>query len=53
MIRKTRDPAWNEEFQFMLDEPPLHEKVHIEVMSKRTGVRFWSKVSATTLILVY
>ncbi|ESR49685.1 Synaptotagmin-3 [Citrus sinensis] len=45
MIRKTRDPAWNEEFQFMLDEPPLHEKIHIEVMSKRTGIRFWSKES--------
>ncbi|KAJ4720772.1 synaptotagmin-3 [Melia azedarach] len=45
MIRKTRDPRWNEEFQFMLEEPPLHEKIYIEVMSKRTGLRFWSKES--------
>ncbi|XP_054804390.1 synaptotagmin-3 isoform X2 [Prosopis cineraria] len=30
MIRKTRDPRWNEEFEFMLEEPPLHEKIHIE-----------------------
>lgn len=44
MIRKTRDPLWNEEFQFMLDEPPLNEKIHIEVISKRSGISFRSKV---------
>ncbi|KAK9283339.1 hypothetical protein L1049_011579 [Liquidambar formosana] len=42
-IRKTRDPLWNEEFQFMLEEPPVSEKIHIEVMSKRTGFGFGSK----------
>lgn len=45
MLRKTRNPLWNEEFQFMLDEPPLQEKIHIAVMSKRTGISFWSKES--------
>ena len=45
MIRKTRDPQWNEEFQFMLEEPPLHEKIHIEVISKRTGISFRFKES--------
>ncbi|XP_031383535.1 synaptotagmin-3 isoform X2 [Punica granatum] len=45
MIRKTRRPFWNEEFQFMLDEPPLKEKIHIEVMSKRSGISFRSKES--------
>lgn len=44
MLRKTRDPRWNEEFQFMLDEPPLDQKVHIEVLSKRTGLSFRLKV---------
>lgn len=44
MLRKTRDPRWNEEFQFMLDEPPLDQKVHIEVLSKRTGISFRLKV---------
>lgn len=44
MIRRTRDPLWNEEFQFMLDEPPVSDRIHIEVMSKRTGVGFRSKV---------
>ncbi|KAJ7970449.1 synaptotagmin-3 [Quillaja saponaria] len=46
MIRKSRFPLWNEEFQFMLEEPPLHEKIYIEVKSKRTGIpMFLSKES--------
>ncbi|XP_024176403.1 synaptotagmin-3 isoform X1 [Rosa chinensis] len=45
MIRKTRDPRWDEEFQFMLEEPPLHEIIHIEVLSKRTGIGFRFKES--------
>jgi hypothetical protein len=44
MIRGTRDPIWDEEFQFMLEEPPLHEKIRVEVMSKRRGISFLSKV---------
>ncbi|XP_048421029.1 synaptotagmin-3-like isoform X2 [Pyrus x bretschneideri] len=34
MIRKSRNPLWNEDFQFMLDEPPLHDKIRIELKSK-------------------
>ncbi|KAK3000621.1 hypothetical protein RJ639_020713 [Escallonia herrerae] len=45
MIRRTRDPHWNEEFQFMLEEPPVSEKIHIKVLSKRTGIGFGSKES--------
>ncbi|KAF7820142.1 synaptotagmin-3 isoform X1 [Senna tora] len=45
MMRKTRHPRWNEELEFMLEEPPLHEKIHIEVMSKRTIFSFLSKES--------
>ncbi|KAL7148596.1 hypothetical protein ABFS83_06G189500 [Erythranthe nasuta] len=45
MVRKTRDPLWNEEFQFLLEEPPLQEKIHIKVMSKRTSISFHSKES--------
>jgi len=44
MIRGTRDPIWDEEFQFMLEEPPFHEKIRVEVMSKRRGISFLSKV---------
>lgn len=46
MIKKTRDPSWDEEFQFMLEEPPLKDKIHIEIMStKRRGLGFRSKES--------
>ncbi|KAF7133407.1 hypothetical protein RHSIM_Rhsim09G0151000 [Rhododendron simsii] len=45
MIRKTHHPMWNEDFQFMLEEPPLNDKIHIEVMSKRTRFSFRSKES--------
>ncbi|KAJ1406394.1 Synaptotagmin-like mitochondrial-lipid-binding domain [Sesbania bispinosa] len=45
MLKKTRHPRWNEEFQFMLEEPPLQEKLHIEVMSKRKSFSFLSKES--------
>ncbi|BAF20312.2 Os06g0685300 [Oryza sativa Japonica Group] len=39
IIKKTRDPRWNEEFQFMVDEAPVDDKIHIEVVSKRRGLR--------------
>ncbi|PON67978.1 Synaptotagmin-like mitochondrial-lipid-binding domain containing protein [Trema orientale] len=45
MMKKTHDPTWNEEFQFMLEEPPLQEKIHIEVLSKRAGIHLRSKES--------
>lgn len=45
MLKKTRDPLWNEEFQFLLEEPPLQDKIHIKVMSKRTSFSFHSKES--------
>ncbi|KAI3822590.1 hypothetical protein L1987_10184 [Smallanthus sonchifolius] len=35
ILKKTWDPSWNEEFQFMLDEAPLEDVIHIEVISKR------------------
>ncbi|XVF83194.1 hypothetical protein PTKIN_Ptkin16aG0114400 [Pterospermum kingtungense] len=43
MIKRTRDPLWNEEFQSTLEEPPVNEVIHIDVMSKRTGINFRSK----------
>ncbi|KAE9611433.1 hypothetical protein Lal_00011869 [Lupinus albus] len=45
MMWKTRHPCWNEEFQFVLEEPPLHEKIHIQVLSKRKNFSFPSKES--------
>ncbi|KAL7587887.1 synaptotagmin-2 isoform X1 [Lactuca sativa] len=39
-MKKTRDPRWEEEFTFTLEEPPTNEKMHIEVVStsKRMGL---------------
>ncbi|XP_057798945.1 synaptotagmin-3 isoform X1 [Salvia miltiorrhiza] len=45
MMRKTRNPMWNEEFQFLLEEPPLQDKIHVKVMSKRTSLSFHFKES--------
>jgi hypothetical protein len=32
-MKKNRDPRWEEEFQFMVDEPPTNQKIHVEVVS--------------------
>ncbi|XP_072956281.1 synaptotagmin-3 isoform X2 [Typha angustifolia] len=40
VIKKSRAPRWNEEFQFMLEEAPMDDKIHIEVMSRRRGFSF-------------
>ncbi|XP_050234815.1 synaptotagmin-2-like [Mercurialis annua] len=32
-IKKNRDPRWEEEFQFTLDEPPVNDRLHVEVVS--------------------
>lgn len=39
-VKKSRDPRWEEEFQFTLDEPPTNDRVHVEVIStsKRMGL---------------
>lgn len=32
-VKKNRDPRWDEEFQFMLEEPPTNDRIHVEVVS--------------------
>ncbi|XP_027354992.1 synaptotagmin-2-like isoform X2 [Abrus precatorius] len=32
-IKKNRDPRWEEEFQFMVEEPPSNDRLHVEVVS--------------------
>ncbi|GLT34969.1 hypothetical protein SLA2020_094560 [Shorea laevis] len=32
-VKKNRDPRWEEDFQFMLDQPPINDKIHVEVIS--------------------
>ncbi|KAK9126664.1 hypothetical protein Scep_015510 [Stephania cephalantha] len=45
VLRKTRDPCWNEDFQYMLEEAPVNDKINIEVLSKRSLVGFRSTES--------
>ena len=37
-VKKNRDPRWNEEFTFMLEEPPVREKLHVEVLSTSSRI---------------
>lgn len=32
-VKKNRDPRWEEEFQFMVEEPPTNDRLHVEVVS--------------------
>ncbi|KAG9145376.1 hypothetical protein Leryth_008298 [Lithospermum erythrorhizon] len=42
-IRGTRNPHWDEEFQFKLDESPREEQICVRVMSKRPKISLWRK----------
>ncbi|QCE16909.1 synaptotagmin-2-like isoform X1 [Vigna unguiculata] len=33
IIKKNRDPRWEEEFQFLVEDPPTNDKLHVEVVS--------------------
>ncbi|EOY15072.1 Calcium-dependent lipid-binding (CaLB domain) family protein isoform 2 [Theobroma cacao] len=37
-VKKSRDPRWEDEFQFMVDEPPTNDKVHVEVFSTSSRI---------------
>lgn len=37
-IKKNRDPRWEEHFTFMLEEPPVKDKLHVEVHSTSTRI---------------
>uniref|UniRef100_A0A0C9RPX0 TSA: Wollemia nobilis Ref_Wollemi_Transcript_28284_2185 transcribed RNA sequence n=1 Tax=Wollemia nobilis TaxID=56998 RepID=A0A0C9RPX0_9CONI len=44
-VKKNRDPRWDQEFEYMLEEPPVNEKLHVEVMSKGMGLALHSRES--------
>ncbi|XP_038707071.1 synaptotagmin-1-like [Tripterygium wilfordii] len=37
-VRKNRDPRWEEEFAFMLEEPPTNHKMHVEALSSSSRI---------------
>lgn len=44
-IKKNRDPRWDQEFQFVLEEPPMNDKMHLEVLSTSSRSLLHSKES--------
>jgi len=42
-VKKNRDPRWDQEFEFVLEDPPVNEKLHVEVMSKGSGLALHSR----------
>uniref|UniRef100_A0A0E0JQB9 Synaptotagmin n=2 Tax=Oryza punctata TaxID=4537 RepID=A0A0E0JQB9_ORYPU len=34
MIKKNKDPRWEDEIEFVCEEPPANDKLHVEVLSK-------------------
>ncbi|KAK8957104.1 Synaptotagmin-2 [Platanthera zijinensis] len=44
-IKKTRDPRWEEEFQFVCEEPPVNDKLQVEVHSRPSSIGIHSKES--------
>ncbi|KAK9705595.1 hypothetical protein RND81_07G069000 [Saponaria officinalis] len=42
-IKKNRNPRWNEHFEFMIEEVPLHEKLRVEIFSKKRTFGFQRK----------
>ncbi|CAL9101812.1 synaptotagmin-2-like [Musa acuminata AAA Group] len=42
-LKKNRDPRWEEEFQYMCEEPPTNDKMHVEVLSKPPSIGIHSK----------
>ncbi|CAM0945777.1 unnamed protein product [Alopecurus aequalis] len=40
---KNRDPRWEEEFQFVCEEPPTNDKMQIDVMSRPPSIGIHSK----------
>ncbi|CAF2163008.1 hypothetical protein IGI04_026977 [Brassica rapa subsp. trilocularis] len=37
-VKKNREPRWDEDFQFPLDEPPINDKLHVEVISTTSRI---------------
>ncbi|MQM11078.1 hypothetical protein Taro_043979 [Colocasia esculenta] len=42
-IKKNRDPRWEEEFSFMCEEPPVNDRIHVEVVSRPPSIGIHSK----------
>ncbi|KAI4297761.1 hypothetical protein L6164_037629 [Bauhinia variegata] len=44
-VKRNRDPRWEEEFQFMLEDTPTNDRLHVEVISTSSRNLLHSKES--------
>jgi hypothetical protein len=44
VIKRNRDPRWDHTFQWQLEEPPVEDQLHVEVMSRNIGLHMHFKV---------
>lgn len=52
-IKKNRDPRWDEEFSFTLEEPPTNDKLHVEVISTSSRMGLLHPKVRMELLLKY
>ncbi|CAK9191908.1 unnamed protein product [Sphagnum jensenii] len=38
IIKRNRDPRWEQTFEWQLEEPPVDDHLHVEVMSRNMGL---------------
>ncbi|PKA54022.1 Synaptotagmin-2 [Apostasia shenzhenica] len=50
-IKKSRDPRWEEEFLFVCDEPPVGDKLHMEVISRPSTIGIHSKETLGYIVI--
>jgi hypothetical protein len=44
IIKRNRDPRWEQTFEWQLEEPPVDDHLHVEVMSRNMGLSVHFKV---------
>ncbi|KAL3701334.1 hypothetical protein R1sor_019356 [Riccia sorocarpa] len=42
-IKKNRNPRWDHRMEWVVDEPPVSDRMHVEVMSKNLGLSYHMK----------
>ncbi|KAG6537042.1 hypothetical protein ZIOFF_002120 [Zingiber officinale] len=50
-IKKSRDPRWEEVHQFVCEEPPINDKIQVEVYSKAPSIGIHSKENLGYVII--
>ncbi|OEL19472.1 Synaptotagmin-2, partial [Dichanthelium oligosanthes] len=50
-IKKNRDPRWEQEFEFVCEEPPINEKMHVEVISRPSSLGIHSKETLGYIVI--